>query len=200
MIVGFCGETEADFQKSLDLLRFARYKNCFIFKYSPRPGTKADGRFTDDVPDEEKRRRNNDMLALQAQINVANHQAMMGNVMEVLVEGPSKSELKRQESEQERGCEVEGASDSSMPFSELGIPNSAPVPMQLVGRTSGDQIVVFTGTADMIGGFARVRIIAATPYTLHAEPTDDAVTHRPIQQKVPEMGRGLSLSVIASNC
>ncbi|MBK8270102.1 MAG: tRNA (N6-isopentenyl adenosine(37)-C2)-methylthiotransferase MiaB [Planctomycetes bacterium] len=169
MIVGFCGESEDDFQKSLDLLRFARYKNCFIFKYSPRPGTTADGRLADDVPDEEKRRRNNDMLALQAQINVANHQAMMGNVVDVLVEGPSKAELKRQESEQERGCEVEGGDVSSNSILGTSDNPGRRASKQLVGRTSGDQIVVFNGSTDMIGGFATVQIVAATPYTLHAE-------------------------------
>jgi tRNA-2-methylthio-N6-dimethylallyladenosine synthase len=103
MIVGFCGETEPDFERSLELLRCARYKNCFVFKYSPRPGTAADARLPDDVPDEVKRRRNNDMLAVQAEINLANHRAMLGQIVEVLVEGPSKSALKAQESEQERG-------------------------------------------------------------------------------------------------
>ncbi|HWL93831.1 MAG TPA: tRNA (N6-isopentenyl adenosine(37)-C2)-methylthiotransferase MiaB [Phycisphaerae bacterium] len=178
MIVGFCGETEADFQKSLDLLRYARYKNCFIFKYSPRPGTAADGRFPDDVPEDEKRRRNNDMLAVQAQINVANHQSMMGSVVEVLVEGPSKAQMKRQESEQERGCEVENAESPNRQNAETRRGPFSPGPkdqgeraamIQLVGRTSGDQIVVFDGNRDMIGGFASVRVIAATPYTLHGE-------------------------------
>jgi tRNA-2-methylthio-N6-dimethylallyladenosine synthase len=103
MIVGFCGETEPDFERSLELLRYARYKNCFVFKYSPRPGTAADARLPDDVPDEVKRRRNNDMLVVQAEINLANHRAMLGQIVEVLVEGPSKSALKAQESEQERG-------------------------------------------------------------------------------------------------
>ncbi|MBX3395160.1 MAG: tRNA (N6-isopentenyl adenosine(37)-C2)-methylthiotransferase MiaB [Phycisphaerae bacterium] len=163
MIVGFCGETESDFQMSMDLLRKARYKNCFIFKYSPRPGTTADGRFTDDVPDEEKRRRNNDMLALQAQINVANHQAMMGLLAEVLVEGPSKVEMKRQESEQDRGDEVDAADER---------PRAGSGTLQLVGRTSGDQIVVFSGSRELIGRMVDVRVIAATPYTLHGELVD----------------------------
>lgn len=152
MIVGFCGETETDFQQSLDLLRHARYKNCFIFKYSPRPGTHADDRLADDVPDELKRRRNNDMLAVQAEINLANHRLMMDGVVDVLVEGRSKHALKMQESEQSRGDEVDHAAAG------FG---------QLVGRTSGDQIVVFDGGADLVGRIVPVRIIAATPYTLH---------------------------------
>lgn len=154
MIVGFSGETEGDFAASLDLLRYAKYKNCFIFKYSERPGTAADKRLPDDVPEESKRRRNNDMLALQAEINVENHNRMLGEHAEVLVEGYSKSALKAQESEQSRGEEIGSA---------------ASVRNQLVGRTRGDQIVVLKGPQKLIGRFVMVRIGAATPYTLHGE-------------------------------
>src|SRR5262249_18746995 len=85
MIVGFSGETESDFQASVELLRYARYKNCFIFKYSPRPGTSAHDRLPDDVPEDVKRHRNNDLLAVQAQINLANHREMIGRTVDVLV-------------------------------------------------------------------------------------------------------------------
>ena len=64
-IVGFCGETEESFQKSCDLVAESGFKNSFIFKYSPRPGTKADELFPDDMPEEVKKRRNNDLLAIQ---------------------------------------------------------------------------------------------------------------------------------------
>ncbi len=158
MIVGFSGETEADFQASLDLLRRARYKNCFVFKYSPRPGTAADDRMPDDVPDEEKRRRNNDMLAVQAEVSLSLHRAMLGRVVELLVEGPSKSAIKAQESEQSRGAEVEPADGS--------------LRNQLVGRTEGDHIVVFEGTPDLVGRFAKVTLQAATSYTLHGRLAD----------------------------
>ena len=152
LIVGFCGETRRDFEATAELLRYAKYKNCFIFKYSPRPGTTADDRWPDDVPDDEKRRRNNELLAIQARISTDQNRAMIGRTMEVLVEGPSKRALKAQESEQSRGEEVDAASTSDG---------------QLVGRTSGDQIVVFDGGRDLIGRLADVRIVAATPYTLH---------------------------------
>ncbi|MCH7987904.1 MAG: tRNA (N6-isopentenyl adenosine(37)-C2)-methylthiotransferase MiaB, partial [Planctomycetes bacterium] len=68
-IVGHPGETEESFEKSMELIRFCRFKNSFIFKYSPRPGTKAHQLYADDVPDEIKRRRNNEMLALQNEIS-----------------------------------------------------------------------------------------------------------------------------------
>src|SRR5207245_990491 len=54
-IVGFCGETEESFERSCDLVASAGFKNSFIFKYSPRPGTKGDELFTDDVPEEVKK-------------------------------------------------------------------------------------------------------------------------------------------------
>ena len=62
-IVGFCGETEDDFQQTVDLVRESRFKNSFIFKYSPRPGTKGAELYADDVPEDVKRRRNNELLA-----------------------------------------------------------------------------------------------------------------------------------------
>src|SRR3974377_192810 len=93
-IVGFCGETEESFQKSCDLVREAGFKNSFIFKYSPRPGTKADELYPDDVPEEDKKRRNNDLLAIQNKVSLADHLKKIGETVEVLVEGPSKSAFK----------------------------------------------------------------------------------------------------------
>ena len=72
-IVGFCGETEESFQKTCDLVRDGEFKNSFIFKYSARPGTKADELFPDDVPEEVKKRRNNDLLAIQNAVSLADH-------------------------------------------------------------------------------------------------------------------------------
>src|SRR5262249_16530056 len=65
-IVGFCGETEEQFERTCELVRQSRFKNSFIFKYSPRPGTRADDHYADDVPEEVKKRRNNDLLAIQS--------------------------------------------------------------------------------------------------------------------------------------
>ena len=60
-------------RRRCDLVREARFKNSFIFKYSPRPGTKADELYADDVPEEVKKRRNNDLLAVQNAISLADH-------------------------------------------------------------------------------------------------------------------------------
>src|SRR5438034_4804298 len=93
-IVGFCGETEGQFQRSCDLVREAGFKNSFIFKYSPRPGTKADDLYPDNVPEEVKKRRNNDLLSIQGGISLADHRRLIGQTVEVLVEGLSKAALK----------------------------------------------------------------------------------------------------------
>ena len=90
-IVGFCGETDDDFQLTMDLVRESRFKNSFIFKYSERPGTKGAELYADDVPDDVKRRRNNELLALQNEISEADNQAFLGQQVTVLVEGPSKA-------------------------------------------------------------------------------------------------------------
>ena len=89
-IVGFPTETDADFQQTVQLTRACRFKNSFIFKYSPRPGTTAIDRFTDDVPEEVKRKRNAELLAVQSEVCAESNAAMIGRTVQVLVEGESK--------------------------------------------------------------------------------------------------------------
>src|SRR5712671_3220878 len=95
-IVGFCGETEASFEKSCELVREAGFKNSFIFKYSPRPGTKGHELYADDVAEEVKKRRNNDLLALQNAASLSDHRRWIGHTVDVLVEGPSKNGVKQE--------------------------------------------------------------------------------------------------------
>jgi tRNA-2-methylthio-N6-dimethylallyladenosine synthase len=95
IIVGFPGETEDDHLATADLLRKARYKNCFIFKYSPRPGTVAFDKLTDDVPDDVKRRRNNELLKLQQEISSSVGDEFVGQTLDVFVQGVSKRESRR---------------------------------------------------------------------------------------------------------
>ncbi len=71
MIVGFPGETEADFEETLSLTRLARFQSMFSFKYSPRPNTLAEKRLPDDVPEEEKTRRIVELQAVQRDIQTA---------------------------------------------------------------------------------------------------------------------------------
>jgi len=93
-IVGFPGETEEDFQETVRLMEDIRFQNCFIFKYSPRTGTKA-AELKDDVPDETKRARNMKLLELQKKISLEENTKMIGKKVEVLVEGASKSDPNR---------------------------------------------------------------------------------------------------------
>jgi tRNA-2-methylthio-N6-dimethylallyladenosine synthase len=93
-IVGFPGETEEDFQQTVRLMEDIRFQNCFIFKYSPRTGTKA-AELKDDVPDETKRARNMKLLELQKQISLEENKKILGKEVQVLVEGASKSDSNR---------------------------------------------------------------------------------------------------------
>jgi tRNA-2-methylthio-N6-dimethylallyladenosine synthase len=86
LIVGFCGETERDFEATLSLLDAVEYSQVFAFKYSPRPSTRAGG-WPDSVPEEEKARRLHELQERQREIQLRGHRAMIGSTREVLVEG-----------------------------------------------------------------------------------------------------------------
>ena len=90
MIVGFPGETDQDFELTLDLVRQARYHSMFSFKYSPRPNTLAEKRLRDDVPEEEKTRRIVALQHLQRDIQAGLYANMVGEVHDVLVDAVSK--------------------------------------------------------------------------------------------------------------
>ena len=89
VIVGYPGETEDDFEATRSLMDEAGFDNAFIFKYSPRPGTRS-AALEDDVPSEEKERRNQVLLADQEARGLKRNAALVGTVREVMVEGPSK--------------------------------------------------------------------------------------------------------------
>jgi tRNA-2-methylthio-N6-dimethylallyladenosine synthase len=149
-IVGFCGETDAEFQLTMDLVRESRFKNSFIFKYSERPGTKGAELYPDDVPDEVKRRRNHELLALQNEVSEADNHAFIGQQVEILVEGPSKAAEKQ----------------AATAGPEAQIPNA---PLQLTGRTHCDRIVVFEGNPRQIGHNLPIIIYDANAHTLFGE-------------------------------
>ena len=92
VIVGFPGETEADFEQTLSLLDEVQYDGVFAFQYSPRPNTPALA-FEDQVPPEEKGRRLQVLLERQREIQSARNQALIGETFEVLVEGAAKREV-----------------------------------------------------------------------------------------------------------
>jgi len=142
-IVGFPGETEEDFQATVELVKKARYKNCFIFKYSPRPGTTADKGLKDDVPIEVKKRRNTELLAEQEKISGRLSREFLGKKVKVLVEGLSKKP------------HLNSAESRDNP--------------QLVGRTATDYIVVFNGPASLAGELVNAKITQTSPLTLFGE-------------------------------
>jgi tRNA-2-methylthio-N6-dimethylallyladenosine synthase len=94
-IVGFPGETEEDFRRTAELMERVGFQNSFVFKYSPRPGTAA-ADLGDDVPEEEKKRRNQALLEIQERISRGKNRALIGRRLQVLVEGPSKRDPGRQ--------------------------------------------------------------------------------------------------------
>ncbi len=90
IIAGFCNETEADHQETLSLMQEVKYDFAFMFKYSERPGTDAADKLRDDVPEETKTRRLNEIIALQNELSAESKKEDVGKVWEVLVEGTSK--------------------------------------------------------------------------------------------------------------
>jgi tRNA-2-methylthio-N6-dimethylallyladenosine synthase len=94
MIVGFPGETEADFQETLDVMKQVRFDTAFTFKYSSRPGTKA-AEFEDTVPEAEKQDRLERMIVLQREHTLLRNQNHIGEFLEVLVEKDSKKSEKQ---------------------------------------------------------------------------------------------------------
>jgi tRNA-2-methylthio-N6-dimethylallyladenosine synthase len=94
VIVGYPGETEADFEETRSLMEEAGFDNAFVFKYSPRPGTRS-ASLPDDVPVAEKERRDQVLLADQELRGQRRNDALVGTVREVMVEGPSKRNKSR---------------------------------------------------------------------------------------------------------
>ena len=178
IIVGFPTETEEDYEATAALLRRARYKNCFIFKYSPRPGTVAFDKLPDDVPDEVKRRRNNELLALQQEVSLQTSREYVGSTVDVFVQGISRREQKRQ---QRPACGGGGGVGLTINGRALGaapaaVEEQTPAaePVQLSGRTDGDLIVFFDlpagrSAADLVGRIVPVKIREAQPLALHGD-------------------------------
>jgi tRNA-2-methylthio-N6-dimethylallyladenosine synthase len=134
-----------------------RFKNNFIFKYSPRPGTTANDRLPDDVPESVKRWRNNDLLALQAEVSADVHRDYVGRTVEVFVERISErtETPSRVELGWERG-------------------NGRATRTQLSGRTGGDLITVFDApdgvrAQDLPGRIVPVEVVGSGPLLLRGE-------------------------------
>jgi tRNA-2-methylthio-N6-dimethylallyladenosine synthase len=147
-IVGFCGETDAEFETTLDLVKTVGFKNSFIFKYSPRPGTKAYDRLPDDVPEGVKKERNRLLLEAQEEVSLAGNQRFIGTRQQVLVEGLSTRDEKRA---------VDPGPDGVA---------------QLTGRTMCDRIVVFDAPTRLVGRLVDIDILAAGAWSLSGTVAD----------------------------
>ena len=150
-IVGFCGETEEEFESSVALVHEIGFRNSFIFKYSPRPGTKAFDRQVDDVPESIKRSRNNRLLEAQTQVSLAGNQSFLGRTVEILIEGLSPHE--------------------ELNIESLGSAPAADTMVQLVGRTTCDRIVVVDAPWRVVGRMLLVTITEVGAWTLSGTRT-----------------------------
>ena len=90
IITGFCGETDKDFNETLDLMNKVKFDFSYMFFYSERPKTLAERKFTDDIPTEIKKSRLQKVIDLQKIHSIENNESSIGKIMEVLVEGTSK--------------------------------------------------------------------------------------------------------------
>jgi tRNA-2-methylthio-N6-dimethylallyladenosine synthase len=153
VIVGFCGETEAQFERTLSLLETVGFDQVFAAAFSPRPGTPA-ARLPDDVPPADKRRRLNALLGLQERIGLWRYRAWLGRTTEVLVE----------EVRPERSHRHDDEPDALPPDGRTSEPSQSGRP--LVGRNRENRVVHLRGEAGLVGRLVQVEIDHAGPYAL----------------------------------
>jgi tRNA-2-methylthio-N6-dimethylallyladenosine synthase len=123
MIVGFPGETAADFDETMTLTAAVRYHSMFSFKYSERPNTLAAKRLPDDVSEDEKTRRIVALQALQRAVQTSLNEALVGRELDVLIDAASRR----------RGTELSGRASSNVVV-------NLPGPVEWIGRTMAVRI------------------------------------------------------------
>ena len=175
VIVGFCGETEAPFERTLRFLETVRYDQVFAAAYSERPGTPAT-HLADDVPAAVKRRRLNELLALQEPIGLDRNRAWLGRQVEVLVDTVARE---RSHDHEEPGAAGDGTEPRGV--------QTGPGQVALSGRTRSNKLVHLAGRADWIGRLVTVRIEHAGPYALRGRPLGST---RPRADGVAELRLG----------
>ncbi len=163
VIVGFCGETEAQFESTLALLRTVRYDQVFAAAYSERPGTPAT-HLADDVPAAEKRRRLNELLAVQESIGLERNRAWTGRSVEVLVDTIVPERMHEHEADDHGGSPH-----------ETRPPRHGEV--RLSGRTRQNKLVHLSGPPELLGRLVTVRVEHAGPYALRGRLAGDAGRH-----------------------
>ncbi|HED53518.1 MAG TPA: MiaB/RimO family radical SAM methylthiotransferase [Phycisphaerales bacterium] len=186
IIVGFPTETDEDFAETVSLVERSRYKSCFIFKYSPRPGTVAIDKIPDDIPDDIKRSRNNALLSIQNRISDEIGREQIGRTFDILIEGPSQRALKatglssRDAHRALGGVQLtiggESAIRQSSDAVSMVLEHSDDDMVQFSGRTDGDQIVLFDVARDdareLPGSIRRVRIERSSGLSLFGSLLD----------------------------
>ena len=188
IIVGFPTETDAEFEETVSLVRAVPFKNNFIFKYSPRPGTTAITRFEDDVPTEVKKLRNNILLDVQSEVSARVHASWVGKSVEVLVESSEDdghvSAADTAAAAPERAAERPtialpqfGARSQPQRLTKSGIAEGPGSQPRCVGRTQGDLIVAIdvSDTPDWAsvlhpGSLISVEIRGSAPLLLRGRP------------------------------
>ena len=163
VIVGFCGETEAEYEATLRLLDTVRYDQVFAAAYSERPGTPAT-RLADDVPAAEKRRRLVELLALQEGIGLERNRAWVGRSTEVLVDAVVPPRSHEHDDE-----EAAGTTESRDAFAHL--PDGV---AHLTGRSRENKLVHLAGSPALVGRLAASASSTPAPYALRgtvARPT-----------------------------
>jgi tRNA-2-methylthio-N6-dimethylallyladenosine synthase len=148
VIVGFCGETDAQFRSTLRLLEEVRYDQVFAAAYSERPGTPAT-RLADDVPPDVKRARLNELLAVQEAIGHERNREWVGREVEVLVDAVTPPRRHDHEDDPQET----GRADR-------------PAGPRISGRSREHKLVHLTGDAELVGRIVTARIEHAGPYAL----------------------------------
>ena len=153
VIVGFCGETEAQFERTLEMLRYARFDVVHVAAYSPRKATPSERLWEDDVPREEKKRRVHELERVQTAIATEKNAALEGAIVEVLVEGPS---------------DRKGANTT---MGEEGVAGAAAEGevQRWGGRTRTNKLVFFDATYDPTGQLVKVLVDKSTPWFLEGQ-------------------------------
>jgi tRNA-2-methylthio-N6-dimethylallyladenosine synthase len=170
IIVGFPTETDEDFQATVDLVRRVPFKNNFIFKYSPRPGTTAIDRYPDDVPDPVKRSRNNALLAVQSGVSAQVHAAWVGQAVPVLFDDVRTYTAPRAAP---RASHVELGWERPDPRA-AALVAVTPSTVQAIGRTPQDLIVAVDCDSDsvahsLLGTIRTVGIKTSLPLLLRGQ-------------------------------
>jgi tRNA-2-methylthio-N6-dimethylallyladenosine synthase len=185
VIVGFCGETDAQYRATLDLLEAVRFDQVFAAAFSPRPGTPA-WHLPDDVPATVKRERLNELLALQEGIGLRRNRAWLGRAVEVLVdqssaapahehEGPATEradtsrDLTRDDGHPAAAAADGGAAAGSadLPAGDPARPLApGPGEVRLAGRTREGKLVHLVGPEALVGRLVTARVVHAGPFSL----------------------------------